>query len=85
MNGLLERLLVRSDAPEPCASEAIGTVPRDVPTELDLLAAFDGRRTVQQIIDAVGAARALDTGESRRRLLPLVGELVRDGALVSAG
>ena len=60
-------------------------MPRDVPTEQALLAAFDGRRTVREIIDEMGTARAMDPGESRRRLLPLVGELVRDGELVSAG
>ena len=85
MSGLLERRLVRGSAPEPCASEAIGDVPRDPPTEQTLLAAFDGRRTVREVIDQMGAARAMDPDESRRRLLPLVGELVRDGELVSAG
>jgi MoaA/NifB/PqqE/SkfB family radical SAM enzyme len=86
MSGLLERRLVRAGSPERCASEVIGDVPRDAPTEQALLAAFgtfDGRRTVREIIDEMGTARALDPGESRRRLLPLVGELVRDGELVS--
>ena len=85
MSGLLERRLVHGGSPEPCASDVIGDVPRDAPTEQALLAAFDGRRTVQEIIDEMGSAGAMDPGESRRRLLPLVGELVRDGELVSAG
>jgi hypothetical protein len=85
MSGLLERRLVRADSPAPCAAEVIGDVPRDALAEQALLAAFDGRRTVQEIIDALGRARAMDPGESRRRLLPLVGELVRDGELVAAG
>jgi hypothetical protein len=85
MSGLLDRRLVRGGSAEPCASEVIGDVPRDEPVEQALLAAFDGRRTVREIIDEMGAGRAMDPGESRRRLLPLVGELVRDGELVSPG
>jgi MoaA/NifB/PqqE/SkfB family radical SAM enzyme len=84
MRGLLDRRLVRAGSPKPCAAEVIGDVPRDAPAEQALLAAFDGRRTVREIIDEMGTGPAIDPGESRRRLLPLVGELVRDGALVSA-
>jgi hypothetical protein len=85
MRGLLERRLIRAESPAPCAAEVIGEVPRDLPAEQALLAAFDGRRTVREVIDAMGTAGAMDPGERRRRLLPLVGELVRDGELVAAG
>ena len=82
MTNLLERRLVPGGDADPSPSAAIGEVPRDAITERALVAAFDGRRSVREVIEEMSD---MDAGEGRRRLLPLVGELVREGALVSAG
>ncbi len=82
MTNLLERRLVPGGDADPSPSAAIGEVPRAAITERALLAAFDGRRSVREVIEEMSDR---DGGEGRRRLLPLVGELVREGALVAAG
>jgi len=80
MTQLLERRLVPGGDADPSPPVAIGDVPRDALTEQRLLTAFDGRRSVREVI-----ARMRTTSDTERHLLPLVAELVREGALVSAG
>jgi hypothetical protein len=85
MTNLLERRLVPTVDGDPSAPVAIGEVPRDALTEQSLVAAFDGQRSVREVIDQMSTTSDMDIGEGRRRFLPLVGELVREGALVFAG
>jgi MoaA/NifB/PqqE/SkfB family radical SAM enzyme len=85
MSNLLDRRLVRGrrDAGRD-ASDVIGDVPRDGALERNLMDAFDGRLTVREILESLSARIAMSPDEGRRRLLPLVSELVRERALVAA-
>jgi hypothetical protein len=85
MTTLLARRLVPGGGAHRSPPVAIGDVPRDALIEERLLAAFDGRRSVREVIERMSATADMDAVEGRRRLLPLVGELVREGALVLAG
>jgi MoaA/NifB/PqqE/SkfB family radical SAM enzyme len=82
---LLDRRLVRGrgDA-DPHALEVIGDIPRDGALEGMLKDACDGRLTVREIVESLSAQIATNPDEGRRRLLPLVGQLVRERALVVA-
>jgi len=84
MANLLERRLVPGGDADPSPPVVIGDVPRDALTERSLLTAFDGQRSVREVIEQMSATSDMDAVEGRRRLLPLVGELVRESALVFA-
>jgi hypothetical protein len=85
MANLLERRLVPGGDADPRPPVVIGEVPRNALTEHSLLTAFDRQRSVREVIEHVSATSDMDADEGRRRLLPLVAELVREGALVFAG
>jgi hypothetical protein len=84
MTNLIERCLVPGGGSVPSSRVAIGAVPRDARTERSLVSAFAGGGSVREVIARMSATSGLDAGEGRRRLLPLIGELVREGALVFA-
>jgi hypothetical protein len=84
MTRLLQRRLVAGGEAAAHSPVMIGDVPRDARTEQRLLAACDGRRSVAEVIAQLCTAADIDAVEGRRRFLPLVGELVREGALVFA-